>query len=43
LGVDLQPDFLHDLQNAKSWRTNVTGADLYRQLPVVREDLLPPL
>ena len=43
LGIDLQPDFLHDLQNAKSWRTQVTGADLYRQLPVVREGLLPPL
>ncbi len=41
LGVDLQPDFLHDLQNAKSWRTNITGADLYRQLPIVGEGLLP--
>ena len=41
LGIDLQPGFLHDLQNAKSWRTNVTGADLYRQLPVVRAGLLP--
>ena len=43
LGIDLQPGFLHDLQKVKSWRTHVTGADLYRQLPVVRESLLPPL
>ena len=43
LGIDLQPGFLHDLQKAKSWRTHVTGADLYRQLPVVRESLLPRL
>src|SRR5207237_2513814 len=41
-GIDLQRDFLEDLKDAKSWRTNVTGADLYRQLPIVAPDLLPP-
>ncbi|MBV8695482.1 MAG: DUF3536 domain-containing protein, partial [Ktedonobacteraceae bacterium] len=43
LGVDLQRDFLNDLQATKSARTGVTGADLYRQLPVVEHKLLPPL
>jgi alpha-amylase/alpha-mannosidase (GH57 family) len=43
LGVDLQHSFLEDLQAAKSWRTAVTGADLYRQLPPVASGLLPPL
>jgi hypothetical protein len=43
LGVDLQRDFLNDLQATKSWRTGVTGADLYRQLPVVEHTLLLPL
>jgi alpha-amylase/alpha-mannosidase (GH57 family) len=43
LGVDLQTDFLRDLQAAKSWRFPFNGADLYRQLPVVDEGLLPPL
>jgi alpha-amylase/alpha-mannosidase (GH57 family) len=43
LGIDLQRDFLRDLAHARSWRINTTGADLYRQLPVVRPDLLPPL
>lgn len=43
LGIDLQEDFVKDLQAARSWRTHLTGADLYRQLPVVRRDLLPPL
>lgn len=43
LGIDLQPDFVNDLQAAKSWRSHLTGADLYRQLPVVRPELLPPL
>jgi alpha-amylase/alpha-mannosidase (GH57 family) len=39
--VDLQTDFLADLAEAKSWRTGLTGADLYRQLPAVSNDLLP--
>lgn len=43
LGVDLQRDFVNDLKASKSWRTGVTGADLYRQLPVVKPGLLPPL
>ncbi len=43
LGVDLQRDFLLDLQAVKSWRTHLTGADLYRQLPVSHRDQLPPL
>ncbi|HAG99343.1 MAG TPA: hypothetical protein DCL75_10925, partial [Ktedonobacter sp.] len=43
LGIDLQRDFLCDLAQAKGWRTNVTGADLYRQLPIVQPALLPPL
>lgn len=42
-GVDLQQDFLRDLQAAKSWRTGITGADIYQQLPVVPPALLPPL
>jgi alpha-amylase/alpha-mannosidase (GH57 family) len=42
LGIDLQSDFLGDLRAAKSWRTKATGADLYRQLPIVRQALLPP-
>jgi hypothetical protein len=43
LGVDLQTDFLRDLQAAKSWHTTFNGAELYRQLPVVDAALLPPL
>ena len=42
LGIDLQSSFLRDLRAAKSWRTKATGADLYRQLPIVRQALLPP-
>jgi alpha-amylase/alpha-mannosidase (GH57 family) len=43
LGVDLQRDFLRDLAQARSWHTGMTGADLYKQLPVVFSDLLPPV
>jgi hypothetical protein len=43
LEIDLQAEFVHDLQKVKSWRTSLTGADIYRQLPVVRTDQLPPL
>jgi alpha-amylase/alpha-mannosidase (GH57 family) len=43
LGVDLQQDFLRDLAAARSWRSVLTGADVYRQLPVVPAALLPPL
>ena len=43
LGIDLQPGFLQDLAAAKSWRTGLNGADLYRQLPGVHPGLLPAL
>lgn len=43
LDVDLQDAFVSDLRAAKSWRTHVTGAELYKQLPVVPQGLLPPL
>ena len=43
LDIDLQPEFIQDLQKAKSEHTALTGADMYRQLPVVSEDQLPPL
>lgn len=43
LGVDLQRDFLRDLAAARSWRSSLTGADIYRQLPVVGTGLLPPM
>jgi alpha-amylase/alpha-mannosidase (GH57 family) len=38
---DLQTGFLADLAQARSWRTGLTGADLYRQFPAVSSDLLP--
>lgn len=43
LGVDVQQDFLRDLAAARSWRSALNGADIYRQLPVVAAGLLPPL
>ncbi len=43
LGVDLQTDFVKDLRAARSWRSVLTGADIYRQLPLVAQDLLPPI
>ena len=44
LGIDLQTDFVNDLRTVKSWRVpTLTGAEVYHQLPVVREDQLPPL
>lgn len=43
LGVDLQHDFLRDLRATKSWRTSLRGDELYRQLPIVEQRLLPPL
>ncbi|TMC20682.1 MAG: DUF3536 domain-containing protein [Chloroflexi bacterium] len=43
VAVDLQHDFLKDLKHAKSWRTKLTGLDLYKQLPIVKPGLLPPL
>jgi alpha-amylase/alpha-mannosidase (GH57 family) len=38
--VDLQEGFLADLAEARSGRTGLTGADLYRQLPPVSDNLL---
>ncbi len=43
LGIDLQPDFVHELSAVKSGHVSLTGADIYRQLPIVRPDQLPPL
>ncbi len=43
LGVNLQRDFVNDLRAAKSWRSKVSGADLYKSLPAVPQGLLPPL
>ena len=43
LDIDLQPEFVLELQAAKSWRNSLTGADIYRQLPVVSREQLPPL
>ena len=43
LGIDLQPDFVSDLDAVKSWRVPLTGADVYRQLPILRTDRLPLL
>ncbi len=43
LGIDLQKDFVNDLRAAKSWRSHLTGADLYKQLPLVPSRALPPL
>ncbi len=44
LAIDLQPDFISDLRSAHNWHTpTLTGADIYRQLPIVRPEQLPPL
>lgn len=43
LGIDLQPGFVNELEAVKSSPSPLTGADIYRQLPVVRTDQLPPL
>lgn len=40
-GIDLQRDFLADLGAARSWRSALTGADLYRQLPRLSPDQIP--
>ena len=41
--TDLQTEFLAQLADARSWRTGLTGADLYRELPAVPAGALPPL
>jgi hypothetical protein len=43
LGVDLQRDFVNELHAAKSWRSKLSGANLYKSLPAVPQGLLPPL
>ncbi len=44
INVDLQTDFINDLRTVHSWRTpGLTGADVYRQLPIVRPEQLPRL
>ena len=40
--VDLQTDFLKNLQAGRSWRTRITGAQMYRELPAVPQGQLPP-
>ncbi len=40
--VDLQHDFLAHLEQVNGWRSGRTGAELYRRLPRVHENLLPP-
>ncbi len=42
-GRDLQADFIRNLALVRSWRTGVTGAQLYEQLPAVAPDALPSL
>jgi hypothetical protein len=39
--LDLETEFLRDLAEARSWRTGLSGAELYRQLPPVAPELLP--
>ncbi len=44
LHINLQSNFLTDLEAARSWRSHLTGAQIYRRLPPVPQpDLLPPL
>ncbi|HET9921976.1 MAG TPA: DUF3536 domain-containing protein [Ktedonobacteraceae bacterium] len=43
LDIDLQPGFLDDLSKARSGRNSLTGADLYRQLSIKPQGVLPPL
>lgn len=38
---DLESAFLADLAATRSWRTGLTGVDLYRQLPPLTAGLLP--
>jgi alpha-amylase/alpha-mannosidase (GH57 family) len=43
LGIDLQEALVRDLEQTSSWRTGITGAALYHQLPRVPATLLPSL
>jgi hypothetical protein len=40
-GIDLESAFVADLAAARSWRSGVTGADIYRQLPPCAPGELP--
>jgi hypothetical protein len=40
--IDLQRDFLAQLEQVKGWRTHLSGASLYRQLPREHEKLPSP-
>ncbi len=40
-GRDLEAEFVRDLSESRSWRSGLTGADLYRQLPPLRADQVP--
>src|SRR5262249_25226588 len=40
-GRDLETAFVQDLAASRSWRTGLTGSDLYRQLPPVEAGGLP--
>ncbi len=37
-GIELEAEFVSDLAQSRSWRSDLTGADLYRQLPPVRAE-----
>lgn len=41
--TDLQTQFVRDLAQTRSWRTGLTGADIYRGLPREAPDQLPTL
>lgn len=43
LGIDLQQDFLADLAATRSWRTGVSGAEIYLRLPAVPPGFLGPV
>ncbi|HEU5441025.1 MAG TPA: DUF3536 domain-containing protein [Ktedonobacterales bacterium] len=40
-GIDLESDFVRDLAAARSWRSGLSGADIYRQLPPQPRGALP--
>lgn len=43
LHADVQTNFVEDLRAAHSWRSGLTGAEIYHQLPPVKARWLPPL
>jgi len=42
-GINLQSAFVEDLEHVRSWRTGLTGADLYKKLVSQPSGLLPHL